>query len=211
MNYKTNFAKQFEATMDTAKNFLTTEAFYLFRNKAIDGYISACFKEGADGICATNVAGIYELVRKYFSKEKAADFSLTALFSGRLNENDNIYFYEMRTLALNKFESYLTKRKSLVEKIDKIKHNLSLEKSENLEYQDAMKLLEKAQSPKIREMLCKVVNEYEAPINELYDELGNLNQSMNKILFGKDSLNPSDRACVDMFIERYFPSKVIKK
>ena len=88
MSFDTNFAKQFQLTMDVAREQLKAEEFYKLRNKTIERYMQECFRDRA---FVQNIAGVYELVKEYFSKEKIADFCLETLFKGRLNSYFNIY------------------------------------------------------------------------------------------------------------------------
>ena len=207
MSFQTDFSKQFEFTMARARIMMETKEYYKLRNSVLEGYMKSSLSSLNDNICARNIDGVYELIKEYFSNDKLSDYCLTVLFRGK-EANSTIYRQQITELAIKKLGRYVRERDILSAKIKDAREYLN---KNSAEYQDASKLLEKAQSPKIREMLSKMIEEYERPINDLDEELRLLNKSMYETLFGKDSINSSDQACLDMFIERYLPSKGMKK
>ena len=206
MKFQTDFANHFETTMVIASSHLKGNEFFKFRSDLIDEYAMKCLNDPNGTYYPQQVDGIFRLILEYGSIERANQFCLSLLFKDRVS-NSKLYATAIQDRGVKRLEKFLRTRKSLASQIVNTKKKME---QEDDVYQDALKLKDKANSLYMKEIFDEVIDEKESELDSLYRELSEHNQSMNRLLFGKESLDDNEQVCFDRFVNKYCPTNIKK-
>lgn len=207
MKTRTDFTNNFELTMSVASSLLKGKDFFRYRSDLIDAYASKCVNDPNGTYYTQQVDGIYPLILEYGSEERANQFCLSLLFKDRIN-NSKIYQDEIRDRGVNRLRKHVSTTSKLSSQIRRAKKKME---QEDDMYKDAIKLRHKASSLYMQEVFDEVVEEKEMELNSIKRELGEYNMAINRLLFGKETLNPEEEVRFIKFVTTYCPDKTMKK